>query len=135
MHSGAKLICCVALMKLIQSYKLTLNDNVKYYIDFDCDIKIRDFIQKFSTTEDFEDERFNFKNVCFIEILPKHIKSGIKIIQHIIRVGLFDTLRCPSENRRASFLNIKESFSLLQIFSLQFFSFPYHRGDWQLLRE
>ena len=66
MHSGAKLICCVALMKLIQSYKLTLNDNVKDYIDFDCDIKIRDFIQKFSTTEDFEDERFNFKNITLI---------------------------------------------------------------------
>ncbi len=41
---------------VIQSYKLTLNDNVKDYIDFDRDIKIRDFIQKFSTTEDFEDE-------------------------------------------------------------------------------
>lgn len=47
MHSGAKLICCVALMKLIQSYKLTLNDNVKDYIDF-------------------EDERFNFKNITLI---------------------------------------------------------------------
>lgn len=64
MHSGAKIMCCTALMQLVQSYKVSLNDRVSDYLtDFEDDIKIRDLMREFSRTYDYEDKRFNFTNM------------------------------------------------------------------------
>lgn len=64
MHSGAKIMCCTALMRLVQSYKVSLGDSVSDWLpDFDNSVKIRDMMREFSRTYDYEDKRFNFVNM------------------------------------------------------------------------
>lgn len=67
MHSGAKIMCCTALMRLVQSYKVSLNDKVKDRLpDFDEDVTIRYMMREFSRTYDYEDKRFNFVNMSVL---------------------------------------------------------------------
>lgn len=64
MHSGAKIMCCTALMRLVQSYKVSLSDSVSSWLSgFDESVKIRDMMHNFSRTYDYEDKRFNFVNM------------------------------------------------------------------------
>lgn len=64
MHSGAKIMCCTALMRLVQSYKVSLKDNVCDWLSgFDDSVKIKDFMHEFSRTYDYEDKKFNFVNM------------------------------------------------------------------------
>ena len=63
-HSGAKIMCCVGLMRLIQSYKASLNDRICEYLpDLDTDIKIRDMITGYSAALYTEEEPFGFDNM------------------------------------------------------------------------
>lgn len=73
MQSGTKIMCCVALMRLIESYKATLNDKISDYIsDFKDDIKIKDMITNYSRSSTNEDEIFNFINMKkLIEAISK----------------------------------------------------------------
>lgn len=67
MHSGAKIMCCTALMRLVQSYKVSLNDKVCEFLpSFDESVKIRDMIYEFSRTYDYEREQFNFVNMSLL---------------------------------------------------------------------
>ena len=64
MQSGTKIMCCVALMRLVQSYKASLNDKVCDYLpDFESNIKIKDMITNYSRSSHTEDEVFNFSNI------------------------------------------------------------------------
>ena len=64
MHSGAKLMCCTALMRIIQCYKASLNDYVSDYLpDFYEGVKIKDMMHEFSRTYNYEDKKYNFDNM------------------------------------------------------------------------
>lgn len=73
MQSGTKIMCCVALMRLIESYKASLNDKISDYIpDFKEDIKIKDMITNYSRSSINEDEVFSFVNMKkLIEAISK----------------------------------------------------------------
>ena len=67
MHSGAKIMCCVGLMRLVQGYKASLNDHVSEYLpDFDESIRIKDMMREFSRTYDYEAADFNFANMSLL---------------------------------------------------------------------
>lgn len=64
MHSGAKLMCCVALMRLIESGKVSLDDSVKKYIsEIHTDFTVKEMMHEFSRTFDYEVKDFNFTNM------------------------------------------------------------------------
>lgn len=64
LHSGAKLMCCTALMRLVQDYKASLNDCVGDYLTgFGDGITIREMMHEFSRTYDYEDKKYNFVNM------------------------------------------------------------------------
>ena len=90
MHSGAKIMCAAAMMRLIQGYKASLNDSVsKHLPDFDDNVTVKDFIHEFSRTYDYEDKRFNFVNMSslieqlscmpFEEYVNAHIIKPLKM--------------------------------------------------------
>ena len=63
-HSGAKLMCCVALMRLIECGKASLDDLVRTYIpEIQTDITIKEMMHEFSRTFDYEVKDFNFTNM------------------------------------------------------------------------
>jgi len=80
MHSGAKLMCCVALMQLAESKKLSLEDKVSKYVEnFDDSSTIADMIYEYSKTLDFERKDFGFDNIS--KIIEK--TSGISFNEYI----------------------------------------------------
>ena len=67
MHSGSKIMCCVALMRLIESNKASLDTPVKKYLpDFQKDVTLKEMIHEFSKTYDYEEKDFNFSNMSEI---------------------------------------------------------------------
>lgn len=86
MHSGAKIMCCTALMQLVQSYKVSLNDRVSDYLTgFEDDIKIRDLMREFSRTYDYEDKRFNFTNMSALIEKLSGVPFEDYVNSHIIK--------------------------------------------------
>lgn len=64
MNSGAKIMCCVAVLKLAQSFKLSLKDSVSDYIEgADKNTSIEEFLHRYSSLNRVEDEIYNFDNV------------------------------------------------------------------------
>lgn len=64
MQSGTKIMTCVALMRLIQSYKASLNDKVRDYLpDFPEDATIRTMITEYSRTFDYTNSCYSFVNI------------------------------------------------------------------------
>lgn len=64
MNSGAKIMCCVALMQLAQSYKITLSDKISDFLpETDGNITIRDFIKNYSALNRVEDTVYGFNSV------------------------------------------------------------------------
>lgn len=63
LQSGTKITSCVALMRLIQGYKASLNDSVcKYFPEFPEDVTLRIMITEYSGATDSEDSIFCFSN-------------------------------------------------------------------------
>ncbi len=90
MHSGAKLMCCVALMQLIENNKLSLEDSICTFIEnFDAAATVKDMIFEYSRTLDFEREDYGFENVSIIiekvsgisfnEYMEKYILKPLKM--------------------------------------------------------
>lgn len=64
MHSGAKLIVSVALMKLVENKKVSLDDNVKTFLpNFPTDDNVAKLLYEYSRTLDYEQEIYNFSNI------------------------------------------------------------------------
>ncbi|MBQ8803316.1 MAG: beta-lactamase family protein [Tyzzerella sp.] len=64
MQSGTKIMTCVALMRLVQAYKISLNDKLcQYLTDFPEDITVRTMISEYSRISDTEEKVFNFRNI------------------------------------------------------------------------
>ena len=64
MNSGAKIMCCAALMMLAQSYALSLGDPVARFVPgVPAGITVREFIKKYSAENRTEDEVFGFDTV------------------------------------------------------------------------
>lgn len=67
MHSAAKLICCTAVVRLTEEGLLSLSDRVDLYLpDFNNDSTITDMLKIYSETLDFEQHKFNHKNISRI---------------------------------------------------------------------
>lgn len=67
MHSAAKLICCTAVVRLAEEGLLALSDRVDSYLtDFNDDSTITDMLKIYSETLDFEQHKFNHKNISRI---------------------------------------------------------------------
>lgn len=67
MHSAAKLICCTAVVRLADEGLLALSDRVDSYLtDFNDDSTITDMLKIYSETLDFEQHKFNHKNISRI---------------------------------------------------------------------
>lgn len=80
MQSGSKIMVCVALMRLVQSYKVSLNDKVsEYLIDVPEDITIRTMITEYSRIQENKESVFCFLNMKkLIEVI-----SGTSFEQYI----------------------------------------------------
>lgn len=64
MQSGTKIMTCVALMRLIQGYKASLNDMVcKYLPEFPEDVTLRTMIREYSRIYDSDEKVFSFVNM------------------------------------------------------------------------
>ena len=64
MHPSAKIMCCVALMKLIENKKADLNTSVRDYLpDFEKDVSIKEMIYEYSKSYDYKEKVFNFANM------------------------------------------------------------------------
>ena len=64
MQSGTKIMTCVALMRLIQGYKASLDDSVcKYLPEFPQDVTIRTMISEYSRIYDSKEKVFSFTNI------------------------------------------------------------------------
>lgn len=64
MHSAAKIICCTAIFQLAEKGLLSLSDRVnKYLPDFDNSSTVEQMLKKYSQTIDFEEHKFNHKNI------------------------------------------------------------------------
>ena len=66
LHSGAKIMCCVAVMILAQRYKLSLKDKVSEYIPyFNNDASIRDLIREYTSVSRCDEEKseYSFENM------------------------------------------------------------------------
>ena len=84
MHSGAKLMCCVALMQLVENKKLSLEDKVSSFVeDFEPSASISDMIYEYSRTLDFERDDYGFVNVS--KIIEK--ASGVTFNNYIEEKG------------------------------------------------
>ena len=67
MHSAAKLICCTAVVRLSEEGKLSLSDRVdKYLPGFNNDSTVEQMLRIYSETLDFEQHKFNHKNLSKI---------------------------------------------------------------------
>lgn len=67
MHSAAKLVCCTAILRLSEEGKISLSDKVsKYLSDFNDDMTIEEFLKEYSKTYDFEQHKYNHKNLSRI---------------------------------------------------------------------
>lgn len=67
MHSAAKLICCTAIVRLSEEGKLSLSDRVDKYIPgFGNDSTVEQMLRIYSETLDFEQHKFNHKNLSRI---------------------------------------------------------------------
>lgn len=81
-HSGAKLICCVALMQLAEQYKLTLSDKVCSFISgFDEKVTVKEFISLYSSNLNDENSAYNHKNV--VALIEK--ASGMDFNEYIVQ--------------------------------------------------
>ena len=64
MHPSAKIMCCVALMRLAEDGKVSLDDSVKNYLPhFEKDISIKEMIHEYSKSYDYGEKVFNFFNM------------------------------------------------------------------------
>ena len=64
MQSGTKIMNCVALMRLVQGYKVSLNDQVCQYLpNFPEGITVRTMITEYSRANDPDEKVFNFLNM------------------------------------------------------------------------
>ena len=90
MHSGAKLMCCVALMQLVENKKLSLKDPICTFIEnFNSEATIKDMIFEYSRTLDYERDDFGFENVSriiekasgisFNDYMEKNILNPLKM--------------------------------------------------------
>lgn len=67
MHSAAKLICCTAIVRLSEEGKLSLSDRVDKYIPgFGNDSTVEQMLRIYSETLNFEQHKFNHKNLSRI---------------------------------------------------------------------
>ena len=67
MHSAAKLICCTAIVRLSEEGKLSLSDRVDKYIPgFGNNSTVEQMLRIYSETLDFEQHKFNHKNLSRI---------------------------------------------------------------------
>ena len=67
MHSAAKLICCTAIVRLSEEGKLSLSDRADKYIPgFGNDSTVEQMLRIYSETLDFEQHKFNHKNLSRI---------------------------------------------------------------------
>jgi len=73
MQSGTKIIYCVALMRLVQSYQISLKDNVHMYLsDFIEDITIKEWITEYSRANNEENTLYSFSNMkCLVEAVAQ----------------------------------------------------------------
>lgn len=91
-HSGAKLLCCVAVMQLAERYKLTLNDKVRDFItDFAEDVTIREFVRRYSANLNVEKSPYNHANIT--ALIEK--ASGIGFNDYI-KSNITDPLKMKS---------------------------------------
>ncbi len=90
LHSGAKLMCCVAVMQLVERYKLSLKDNVCDYIDnFDSSYTVEKFLHDYSANLKNENDICNHMNmvrlienssgVSFGEFIRDNITEPLKM--------------------------------------------------------
>ena len=64
MHPSAKIMCCVALMRLVEDGKTSLNASVKDYLpNFEKDASIKEMIYEYSKRYDYNEKAFNFYNM------------------------------------------------------------------------
>lgn len=64
MHPSAKIMCCVALMRLAEDGKVSLDDSVKNYLPhFEKDVSIKEMIHEYSKSFDYGEKVFNFLNM------------------------------------------------------------------------
>ena len=72
-HSAAKLICCTAIFQLAEKGLLSLDDRAdKYLPSFNDSSTIEEMLRKYSQTLDFEEHKFNHKNIsAIVEKLTK----------------------------------------------------------------
>lgn len=64
MHPSAKIMCCVALMRLVEDGKVSLNNSVKEYLPhFEKDASIKEMIYEYSKSYDYGEKIFNFFNM------------------------------------------------------------------------
>lgn len=94
MHSAAKLINCVCLMQLVESYRAELSDKVSKFVPgFDESCTLRDLIRLYSQTPHYEMEVFNHKNVSrLIEAA-----SGMEL-NDFVKENIFAPLRMKSSS-------------------------------------
>ncbi len=91
-HSGAKLLCCVAVMQLAERYKLTLNDKIRDFItDFAEDVTIREFVRRYSANLNDEKSPYNHANIS--ALIEK--ASGIGFNDYI-KANITDPLKMKS---------------------------------------
>lgn len=64
MHPSAKIVCCIALMRLAEDGKTSLDASVKEYLpDFEQDVSIREMIHEYSKRYDYGEKVYNFFNM------------------------------------------------------------------------
>lgn len=64
MNSGAKILCCVAVMQQAQRFKLSLKDKISDYIgDVDADITIGELVHTYSALNRVEDDLYSFETI------------------------------------------------------------------------
>lgn len=64
MHPSAKIMCCVALMRLVEDGKTSLDSSVKDYLPaFEKDVSVKEMIYEYSKCYDYKEKNFNFYNM------------------------------------------------------------------------
>lgn len=104
MHSGAKLITAVALMKLIENKRLSLDEKVNTFVpEFPNDENVAKLLYEYSRTLDFEQEIYNFNN---ISKLIENV-SGVSF-NEFIETNITKPLDMKSTTFELSFKNKKK---------------------------
>lgn len=64
MNSGAKIMCCTAIMQLAQRFRLSLGDKLSQYIETaDSNVTVRELLRKYSALNRVEDDIYSFDTV------------------------------------------------------------------------